>query len=166
MASKYNQADLLAALRIAVMARVAMLSIDSITDSVGAIHSVERVLDALSMLVKYPNISTGDLAVHCPSLERSVEAQRAIESRHRVEVEHVAPKREYSIGVCNIIAAGATNNDILAYIQRHYRLVLLTPQERRSMSRKNRSRLTTDRLADAGIQVYTPRSTPRQLTTH
>ncbi len=68
------------------------------------------------------------------------------------------PQRAFAKEVIRRVDSGATDAELLAFIQENYRLVLLTEQETTNLNRLNRSRMTPDRLADAGISIYAVRS--------
>ena len=48
---------------------------------------------------------------------------------------------------------GASDKEFKEFIAKHYRLVLLTKEEMQHLNRINRSRMTPDRLREAGIAV-------------
>lgn len=124
------------------------------TDNGGAIHSVERILDILGQRLCYPHLR------HSNALKRAEEAeisQAAYEARQRgepVRIEHVMPQRAFAQEVIRRIGEGASDEAITAYICGTYRLVLLTEAETTALSRLNRSRMTSDRIADAGIKLF------------
>jgi hypothetical protein len=64
------------------------------------------------------------------------------------------PQRDFARAVIKIVENNATDEQILSFIQERYRLVLLTQEETTALNRMNRSRMTSDRLADAGIEIF------------
>lgn len=150
---KYRSTTLLPALRLFIHARNEAINL-GFTDNGGAIHSVERILDILCLRVKYPTLSHINNLKQDPTAERSVGAHQAMLLGESVFIEHVMPQREFAREVIGIINAGATDNDVLHHIRERYRLVLLSKDETSLLNRLNRSRITPDRIADAGIVVY------------
>lgn len=150
---KYSPATLLPALRLFIEARNKAIAA-GFTDNGGAIHSVERILDLLCQRVKYPKLR------HINDLKKdsnavcSVSAHEARLRSERVLIEHVMPQRAFAKKIIKIVDNGATDEDILAFIQQNYSLVLLTPLETTALNRFNRSCITPDRLATAGITIY------------
>ncbi|WP_175941853.1 hypothetical protein [Burkholderia pyrrocinia] len=153
MQGKYNPITLLPALRLFIEARNRAIASD-FTDNGGAIHSVERILDILCQRVRYPNLSHINNLKTDPDAECSVGAHKARQRGEKVLIEHVMPQREFAREVIKIVDNGATDDQILSFIRRHYRLVLLTQEETTALNRLNRSRMTPDRLADAGIEIF------------
>ena len=151
---KYTTDNLLPALRHFIHARAVALSLDLITDNGGAIHSIERILNILSMRVCYPHITHQTNLKTCPDAHRSVAAHETRLVGGKVEIEHVLPQRSYAKVVCDMVEDGTTNDDLISYIKDNYRLVLLTPDERRSLDRFNRSQIAEDRLKGAGIELF------------
>ena len=155
MKGKYTPAMLLPALRLFIDARNSAIAA-GFTDNGGAIHSVERILDILCQRVKYPylrhtNSLKKDLRAEC-----SVEAHHARERGEKVLVEHVMPQRAFAQEVIRLVTSNITDEGIISFIQKNYRLVLLTPQETTALNRVNRSRITPDRLTEAGILIFHP----------
>jgi hypothetical protein len=124
------------------------------TDNGGAIHSVERILDLLSQRVKYPTLRHINNLKKDPHAECSIDAHHARQRGESVLIEHVMPKRAFSKEVIRIVDKGATDDEILAFIQQHYRLVLLTQKETTELNRLNRSRISPERLKEAGILMF------------
>lgn len=150
---KYGPENLLPALRHFVRARNAALAQGLVSDNGGAIHSVERILDILSLSVCYPHVSHYNSLKTCPEAHRSAAAHLARTRGEKVEIEHVLPKRAFAQVICEMVKNGAVDDDILDYIRRNFRLVLLTKEERSKLDKLNRSKLRPDRLAEAGIEM-------------
>lgn len=68
-----------------------------------------------------------------------------------VEVEHILPQRAMTLHLGSMVDAGASDDEILAWLADNYRLVLLTPDERRQVESVTRSRICAERLA--GIKM-------------
>ena len=151
--SKYQPENLLPALRLFVEARNRALELD-FTDNGGAIHSVERILDILSQRVKYPHLRHIQNLKTCADAELSVEAYKARERGEPLLIEHVAPQRAFARQVIEMISNGATDPQVISFIEESYRLVLLTREETVRLNRQNRSQIAKDRLGDAGIEIY------------
>lgn len=152
--SKYSASNMLPALRHFIQARNEAVSLGLIDDNGGAIHSIERILDILSVRVCYPHVSHYNNLKSWDEAHCSVGAHEARRRGESVEIEHVLPKRAYARAVCQMATEGASDDQILAYIRDNFRLVLLTKDERRALDRVNRSRLSKDRLGEAGIAMH------------
>jgi hypothetical protein len=160
MARKYHTKNLLPVLRLFIEARNKALE-GGFTDNGGAIHSVERILDILSMHVRYPHLTHINGLKTNPAAEMSVEAHRARERGEQLFIEHVLPQRAYAQKVIELVNDGATDDELLHFIQANYRLVLLTRDETAKINRLNRSRITVDRIAEAGIELRCSDSAPK-----
>jgi|LauGreDrversion4_2_1035121.scaffolds.fasta_scaffold611662_1 hypothetical protein len=145
---------MLPALRHFIEARAKALSHGYITENGGAIHSVERILNILSLRLCYPHISHQNSLKTCPNTHLSVAAHAARLAGPKVEIEHVLPQRSFTNLVCDMVEQGATDADVVDYIKDNFRLVLFTPEERRLLDRVNRSRIVEDSLKGAGIELY------------
>ena len=152
--SKYSASNMMPALRHFIQSRAIALSDGLITDNGGAIHSIERILDILSVRVCYPHVSHYNSLKTCPDAHRSKAAHEARLQGERVELEHVLPKRAYARTICGMVEQGATDAEVLDFIRDNFRLVLLTPDERRSLDRVNRSKMSPNRLDQAGIIMH------------
>ena len=150
---KYHHENLIPALRLFIEARTKALE-GGFTDNGGAIHSVERILDILSMHLCFPHLSHINNLKADPDAEISVAAHEARSRGERILIEHVLPQRAYAQKIIALVNEGATDADLIAFIKANYRLVLLTPEETTRINRLNRSRLSDDRIADAGIKLY------------
>lgn len=73
---------------------------------------------------------------------------------HLLRFEHVMPQRAFAKNIMGIVEEGATDDEIIAFIQQSYRLVLLNTEETSMLNCKNRSLILPDRLGDAGIVMY------------
>lgn len=153
MARKYHTENLLPALRLFIEARNKALE-GGFTDNGGAIHSVERILDILSMHVRYPHLTHINGLKTDPAAELSRQAHEARKRGEPLLIEHVLPQRAYAQKVIGLVNGGATDEDVLRFIKENYRLILLTKDETAAINRLNRSRITTDRIADAGIELF------------
>ena len=126
------------------------------TDNGGAIHSVERIAGILCLAICFPEISHLNKVKELPDIEISVAAQasRMRGDLNDVQIEHVMPQRAYAIALCEKIEKGETEQQLIDFIKSTFRLVLLTKKERRAIDKINRSRMTPDRVAEAGIALY------------
>ena len=150
---KYHADNLLPALRLFIQARNKALE-GGFTDNGGAIHSVERILDILSMHVRYPHLTHINNLKTDSAAEISVAAYSARKRGEPLLIEHVLPQRAYARQVIKLIDGGASDDEVLRFIKENYRLVLLTKEETSKLNRLNRSHITEDRIADAGIQLH------------
>ncbi|ENY54286.1 hypothetical protein C210_32002, partial [Klebsiella pneumoniae subsp. pneumoniae KpMDU1] len=73
---------------------------------------------------------------------------------HLLRIEHVMPQRAFAKKIIDIVEEGATDEEIIAFIEQNYRLVLLNTEETSMLNLKNRSRISPDRLGEAGIVMY------------
>ncbi len=129
------------------------------TDNGGAIHSVERILDILALRLCYPHVSHSNSLKKHLTTECSEEAYAARQQGEGVFIEHVMPQRAYARQIIGLIDSGATDQDILDFVKRTYRLVLLSADETRVINKANRSDISKDRIADAGIKLMPGRVT-------
>lgn len=150
--SKYVPKAMLRPLRLFAKARNEALKA-GFTDNGGAIHSVERILDILAQRLCYPHVSHANTLKGLMTTECSVEAHAARERGEPVFIEHVMPQRAYAQKVIELIDTGVTDDEILRFIRRTYRLVLLSAEETRTINLANRSLLSDDRIADHGIKL-------------
>lgn len=150
---KYHQENLIPALRLFIEARTKALE-GGFTDNGGAIHSVERILDILSMHLCFPHLTHINSLKADPNAEISEAAHEARSRGEKILIEHVLPQRAYAQKFIALVNEGATDADLIAFIKANYRLVLLTQEETTRINRLNRSRLSDDRIADAGIKLY------------
>ncbi|CRY84126.1 hypothetical protein [Yersinia intermedia] len=153
MGSKYTEENLLPALRLFIKVRHEAIAL-GLTDNGGAIHSVERILDLLSQRIKYPGLNHLNNIKKDMLAERSIGAREALQRGEKVFIEHVKPRRAFAVAVIDIIDKGATDTEIVEYIRNNFQLVLLNREESRSLDRHNRTRISPDRLAEAGITLY------------
>ena len=142
------------AFRIAAAARNEMQKVGC-PDNGGAIDSAERILEILGMRLNYPGLNLFNHLRHHDRAEFSHAAFEAHRQGQKVEVEHVSPHRDFTRGAIDQAGAGASDEDLITYVRENYQLVLLTAAERKMLDKKNRSRMTATRLADAGIEVKT-----------
>ena len=152
--SKYTPESLIPMFRKAAKLRDEMVEL-GFTDNGGAIHSAERILDILGQRLKYPGLN------HINNLDRHQDAEfspAALEiwrrgDRRALKIEHVAPQRAFTRKAIDMLREGATDQDLTDFVRQHYRVVLLTAEEMTHLNRINRSRMTSTRLGDAGIET-------------
>jgi hypothetical protein len=150
-AGKYDPDLLIAMFRRAASLRNEMIAA-GFTDNGGAIHSAERILDILGQRLKYPGLSHGNALRHYPKAEFSDAAWQLHQNNQAVLIEHVSPRRHLTQMAIAIIET-ATDAQFKAFVRRHYKTVLLSPDETQRLNRLNRSTVCVDRLAEAGIVV-------------
>lgn len=149
---KYHPENLVPMFRLAALLQNKMLA-EGFTDNGGGIHSAERIMNTLGQRLKYPGLSHGQNLSKYPGAEFSEAAWAAHERGERVFIEHVSPLRALTRQAIAEHDEGATDEQLTDYVIRHYRLVLLTKEEMDHLNRINRSRMTPDRLGNAGIEV-------------
>lgn len=148
--SKYSARNLVPMFRKAAALRNEMCAA-GFTDNGGAIHSAERILDLLGQRVKYPGLGHINNLRLYRAAEFSSEALRAHKKRQMVLIEHVAPIRELTRAAIGIVDGSASDKELLAFVKKHYRLVLLTAEQAKRLNKQNRSKMVVDRLAQVGI---------------
>jgi hypothetical protein len=128
-------------------------------DNGGAIHSLERLLDILSHRLVYPHLSHENSAKDDPDFPMSEGAALALKGgrRDRLRREHVQPRRAYTVAFCNLVDQGAGDVELMDYIKRNFRIVLLDVEETRRLNLINRSRIVENRLDVAGIKLAASR---------
>ena len=149
---KYVPENLVPMFRKAATLRNEMLA-SGFTDNGGAIHSAERILDILGQRLNYPSLTHINNLRDYPGAEFSVTALPAHERGERVFVEHVSPRRDLTRQAIGVLDQGASDQELIEFVAQHYRLVLLTAEETQHLNRINRSRMTPDRLEEAGIEI-------------
>lgn len=65
----------------------------------------------------------------------------------------MSPHRALTRKAIEEIENGASDQEFTDYIRKHYRLVLLTAEEKQRLDKINRSEMAQDRLGSAGISV-------------
>jgi hypothetical protein len=143
----YTVENLLPVLRLFIRARNEAKSLN-FPDNGGAIHSVERILDILCQRISYPHLRHINNLKKDPKAVHSVAAHKARERGEPVEIEHVKPHRAYACKIIDLVGKGKSDKDLIEYIKRTYRLVLLTKAERRALDKQNRSQINAKRLDD------------------
>jgi hypothetical protein len=122
------------------------------TDNGGAIHSAERILDLLGLHLKYPGLDHINNLRNWKGAEFSIEALSAHNAGKPVRIEHVSPIREFTREAIEL-EQHATDEQLEDFVKAKYQLVLLTPDETLRLNKKNRSKMTPDRLSSAGIAL-------------
>jgi hypothetical protein len=122
------------------------------TDNGGAIHSAERILDILGQRLNYPGLTHGNALKHYKHAEFSDAAWELHQTKKAVLVEHVAPRRQLTQMAIEKIQT-ASDAQFKAFVRRHYKTVLLSPEETTRLNGLNRSRVCSNRLSEAGIKV-------------
>jgi hypothetical protein len=150
--SKYSIPGLIEQFRIAAEARNAMIKAGG-TDNGGAIHSAARVLDILALRVKYNTAGHIRSVRNNGAAEFSVKAKAAHRRGQPILIEHVAPTREFTCKAIVVVTKYKSDEPLLRFIKKHYRLVHLTPEETIKLNRQNRSKMDPQRLEKAGIRM-------------
>jgi hypothetical protein len=147
---KYQPAMLLQMFRKAAKLRKEMRDA-GFTDNGGAIHSAERILNILGQRVSYPGLNHINGLKHYPAAVFSTKAYMAHRRGEQVKIEHVSPLRHLTQRAIRRALNGDSDEEMIAYVRRHYRLVLLTPEEMARLNGVNRSAIRWKRLEKAGI---------------
>jgi hypothetical protein len=152
---KYHPENLIPMFRKAAALRNEM-NAAGFTDNGGAIHSAERILNMLGLCLNYPEVGHPNNLRHFEKAIFSVEALIAHKSGSKVLIEHVSPVRDFARRAIDKIDRGASDAQLKQFVQRHYKLALLTPTEALRLNKQNRSKMSPDRLRDAGIKLASP----------
>jgi hypothetical protein len=151
---KYTSTNLIPIFLEAAAFRNKMIDL-GFTDNGGAIHSAERILDILGLRLRYPGLSHINNYRSYADAEFSVNARLAYERGETVLIEHVSPIRDFTRKAIELVSTNSSGNadKLTRFVKENYRLVLLTPDETKSLNRVNRSRMALRRLEDAGISM-------------
>lgn len=153
-ARKYPPELMVAMFRKAAALRNEMLG-TGFTDNGGAIHSAERIMNILGMGLNYPGLSHINNLRNLEDAVFSVEAWDLHQAGEKVLIEHVSPLRHLTQMAIEEIGKGVTNDQFKDFVRQHYKLVLLSPSETLRLNKQNRSKVSADRLDNAGIQLVT-----------
>lgn len=158
-AKKYEPLKLVEMFRLASDLRARMLA-EGFTDNGGAIHSAERILNILGLRLCYPELSHINNLRTLPDAPFSEAARIAYQAGQKVLIEHVNPHRELTRMAIARIEEGASDAEFLDFVQSQFRLALLTQEETTRLNRMNRSKMSADRLAAAGIRLAATEASP------
>ena len=150
--TKYKPLNLVRMFRLAATLRAEMIAA-GFTDNGGAIHSAERILNILGVRLCYPELSHINNLRKLPNAPFSEAALLAHQSGKRVLIEHVSPHRALTRLAIAQIEQGVSDKQFLRFVRKHFQLALLTEEETKQLNKINRSELSSDRLASAGIRL-------------
>jgi hypothetical protein len=125
------------------------------TDNGGAIHSAERILNLLGLSLVYPELGHINNLRKYEKAEFSVRARAAYARGEKVLIEHVSPVRDLTRRAIDKIDK-LDDDGFAKFVKKHFRLVLLTPEETARLNRQNRSTMSKDRLAR--IKIAKPKA--------
>ncbi|MGA7748535.1 MAG: hypothetical protein WCA63_00140 [Gallionella sp.] len=112
-----------------------------LTDNLGAIHSGERIAEMLSLKIAYPGLThINNLRHHKELAWFSKKAKAANNKETAVEIEHVYPKRAYTIALLRKLSKTEDTVKIEQWIKKNFKLVLLTRSERANLDKINRTK--------------------------
>ena len=111
-----------------------------LSDNVGAIHSGERIAEMLSLKIAYPGLTHINNLRHKEFAWFSKKAEAAHKKEGAVEIEHVYPKRAYTIALLRKLSKTEDTVKIEQWIKKNFKLVLLTPSERANLDKVNRTK--------------------------
>ncbi|WP_139826478.1 hypothetical protein [Derxia lacustris] len=151
-AKKYEPIKLVEMFRLAAELRARMIA-GGFTDNGGAIHSAERILNILGLRLCYPELSHIQNLCTLKYAPFSEDALVAHESGQKVLIEHVNPHRALTRLAIEKIESGVTDPEFLDFVRTHFQLALLTKDETTRLNKLNRSRIDSERLSRAGIQL-------------
>lgn len=146
--------DLFNSMRLFAEARKVALQ-SGFTDNAGAIHSIERILEILCRKIVFPSVAHPNGLKRHERVEISIaaHAEREAGNLGAIQIEHVMPQRAFAREVLSRLER-FSDSEIEDYISTTYRIVILTKKERRQCDRLNRTRMTPDRIAEAGIELF------------
>jgi hypothetical protein len=150
---KYEATNLIPMFRLAAKLCSKEMRDAGFTDSGGAIHSAERILDLLGRHLVYPALRHINNLRNLPAPPFSAEAKAAHASGKKVLIEHVAPLRALTRLAIDKIENVTDDGEFAEFILAHYRLALLTPGEAQRLNRQTRSIMGEKRLERAGIEM-------------
>lgn len=119
-----------------------------LNDNVGTIHSAERIAELLSLKVAYPGLTHINKLRDYDGAVFSKKAKAVHKKKGKVEIEHVFPKRAYTIALLKKLSQIEDKIKIEKWIKKNFKLVLLTPLERANLDKVNRTKMRPDRLND------------------
>jgi hypothetical protein len=111
------------------------------------------VLNILGLCLVYPDLGHINNLRKYNKAEFSVAAKSAYARGDRVLIEHVSPVRDFTRTAINKIDE-LDDKGFARFVKKHFRLVLLTPDETAKLNRENRSKMDAKRLA--GIRMARP----------
>jgi hypothetical protein len=153
-ARKYRPDNLIPMFRLAAKLCKEMRAA-GFTDNGGAIHSAQRILNILGQCLVYPGLSHINNLRKYDKAEFSVAAKAANARGETVKIEHVSPERDFTRTAINKIDE-LDDKGFARFVKKHFRLVLLTPDETAKLNRENRSKMDAKRLA--GIKMVRPKA--------
>ena len=122
---------LLAALRDCIHLRKSM-NAHGLSDEHGALSSVSCLLDFLSCRRKYGLTKVTDLKKSATA-ERTIGVTLSLQHGHAIRVEHIYSHREWALWFIDKVDSGLNDFELLSFIDRHYRLVLVTLVQSRAL---------------------------------
>jgi hypothetical protein len=151
---KYHPRNLIPMFRLAAKLCKRMRAA-GFTDNGGAIHSAERILNILGQCLVYPGLSHINNLRNYDKAEFSVAARATFARGDKVLIEHVSPVRDLTRKAIDKIDE-LDDDSFARFVKKHFRLVLLTPEETTLLNRQNRSKMSSKRLS--GIKMAKTRS--------
>jgi len=82
------------------------------------------------MRLRYPGLAHLRMIRTFRGSEYSEAAWKVHQASGDVLVEHVAPLRNLTREAIALITQGSADEELMAFVKKHYRLVLLTPKKR------------------------------------
>jgi hypothetical protein len=156
--SKLTREILISRTRILVKAYIEMIA-DGAGDTF-AIEGLNRIVNRLGWDVNYPGLTNDSVSYYrkYAAAEFSAAAWAAHQrgaGKDELRTEHVEPQSEFTRKVADLVTNGASDDDLIKFM-RKFRMVVLTMDEVKRLDKINRSRMTPDRLAEAGIVCFVP----------
>ena len=122
---------LLTALRDCIELRKTM-NTHGLSDEKGALSSVSCLLDFLSCRRKYGLTRVIDLK-KSSTAERTIGVTLSLQLGHAIRVEHIYTQRQWALWFIEKVDDGLNDRELLSFIDRHYRLILVTLVQYRAL---------------------------------
>lgn len=148
-----NEIILITALRDCIRLRDTM-NFNGLSDSSGALSSVAYLLDFLSLRRKYGTDSRDVLKISL-KIERTVGVSDAIALGEEIRVENVYSLHDWALKFIQKVNDGFNDNELLEFIDEHYRLILVTSSQSLALAKLSVSHFGMDRFEHIGLKIDT-----------
>ena len=148
-----NESILITAIRDCIKLREDM-NFNGLHDSVGALDSVGYLLDYLSLRRKYGFADKNELKTSL-KIERTIGVSDAIALGEEIRVENVYSLHDWALKFIQKVNDGFNDNELLEFIDEHYRLILVTLSQSRALANLSTSHFGMDRLDHIGLKIDT-----------
>lgn len=153
MKDSAGESILLTALRDCICLHNTM-NTNGLCDEKGALASVASLLDILSLKRKYGLVKTSDLKT-VKTAERTMGVTLALSCGQAIRVEHIYTLQEWASCFIEKVDAGFTDGELLSFIDKHYRLVLVTLVQSRALRKLHIPFVGIARFEYIGLEMDT-----------